>query len=239
MKKWLIVILAVLVGISFWWAWPKSETLEFTPYMVGHYRGFGLVPDDTFLLGMSFYRVTFTPPNEGRWEVEYVRPGYNHCKGFYDDGTLHEESKCLVELLGPYNHPCPDIHNVQFGRYYKPDGTLGSEVKNGTGVQTYWTLDGTKIWELELHDFKRVRHSRWHSNGQLLQTQAYVDGKVHGPFVTYYSSGAKKTEGADFQGDRSGKWIRYNEDGTVKKVEDYTALSDELSTQSQPSAGSD
>jgi antitoxin component YwqK of YwqJK toxin-antitoxin module len=85
-----------------------------------------------------------------------------------------------------------------------------------------WTPQGIKIWELELVDFERVRHTMWYRNGQLHETQTYVDGLVDGPFVSYYPSGVKRTEGACSEGDPVGKWIRYNEDGSVSKIEDYT-----------------
>ncbi len=202
------------------WSYPKSQVLEFSPTMVGHYRGFGILPDDTFLLGRSYYHVTETH-REAYFEIQYRHPGYNSFQGFYNDGTLREEGECFVEPLGFYNQPCPDISNVRTGKCYKPDGTLGSEIKNGSGVQIYWTDEGVKTWELEVRDFKRVRHSMWYPNGQLLDMQKYRDGRVDGPFVTYYSSGAKNTEGAYSLGDRVGKWVRYNEDGSIKAVEDY------------------
>ena len=88
-------------------------------------------------------------------------------------------------------------------------------------IDLYWTDEGVKTWELEVRDFKRVQHSRWYPNGQLAQTQKYRDGVVDGPFVDYYPSGARKVEGAYLLGERVGKWVRYNEDGTIKKIENY------------------
>ncbi|MHC4260015.1 MAG: toxin-antitoxin system YwqK family antitoxin, partial [Planctomycetota bacterium] len=128
-----------------------------------------------------------------------------------------------VEMYGYPLQPIPDEHKVLWSKCYKPDGTLCSEVENGTGTQMYWTPQGTKIWELELVNFERVRHTMWYRNGQLYVTETLVNGLVDGPFVSYYRSGVKLREGAYSKGDRVGKWIRYNEDGSVSKIEDYTA----------------
>ena len=221
MKKATSVSIVILVlGVFVAWVWPKSQVMGFSPNAVGHYRGFGIVGEDIFLFARSFYLVTHKT-DYGYYQVQYHHPGYNSFKGFYNNGALREEGECFVELDGAYNQPCPDISDVRIGKYCKPDGTLGSEINDGSGVKTYWTDDGVKIWELERRDFKRVRHSMWYRNGQLVQTQKYRDGVVDGRFVNYYPSGAKKVEGAYSSGDRVGKWVRYNEDGTIKKIENY------------------
>ena len=56
---------------------------------------------------------------------------------------------------------------------FRPDGTLGSMVQNGSGVQTYWYPDGMIRWRLELKDYKRVRHQMWNLSGKLISEQTY------------------------------------------------------------------
>jgi antitoxin component YwqK of YwqJK toxin-antitoxin module len=172
------------------------------------------------ILGKRYYLVTFSH-KDINLEVKYERPGHNCFKRFYPDGRLAEEGECLVELYNA-GEPIPDESDVLWSKSYKPDGTLGSEVKNGTGTQIYWNANGIKIWELELADFKRVRHSKWYANGQLQGACDYVDGSMDGPYVSYYPSGAKQTEGMCSKGHAVGKWIWYNEDGGISKIEDYT-----------------
>jgi hypothetical protein len=220
----LIIIIVLFLGVFAWWAWPKSHTLSCSPYHTSHYRGFGLPGAEDPVLGKKYYRVTFAY-EDTRLEVEYKGPRYNNFKRFYPDGTLAEEGKCMVELYDLPLQPVPDESNLLWSKCYKPDGTLCSEVENGTGIQTYWTPQGVKIWELELVDFERARHSMWYPNGQIHETQAYVGGLVNGSFVSYYPSGAKKTEGAYSKGDRVGKWIWYNGDGGISKTENYTTPS--------------
>ena len=211
----------LVLGLFTWWLWPKSHTLSCSPYHFGHYRGFGIPGAEDPILGKRYYRITFAY-EDTYMETEYKGLGYNNFRRFYPDGTLAEQGQCMVELYDSPLQPVPDESDLLWSKCYRPDGTLCSEVKNGTGTQMYWTTEGVKIWELELANFKRVRHTMWYPNGQLLTTQPYTDGFVDGPFVSYYPSGAKKNEGAYSKGDRAGKWIRYNEDGSISKIEDYT-----------------
>jgi hypothetical protein len=217
----LIIIILVFLSVFGWWAWPKKHTLSVSRYHVGHYTGFGIAGAESPVFGKRYYLVTVTYDGF-KLEVKYDRPGYNPFKRSYPDGTLAEEGECMVECYDPAE-PVPDESDLLWSRCYKPDGTLGSEVKNGTGTQIYWSPEGVKIWELELVDFKKVRSSIWHPNGQLAVMQKYRDGQMDGPFVTYYASGTKRTEGSYSKGDRVGKWIRYNEDGTVSEIEDYAS----------------
>ena len=151
--------------------------------------------------------------------IEYKEEGYNPYKAFYSDGSLQQEGECRIKIMGFEYAPYPNWSDLDWAKCYRPDGSLGSEVVDGTGTQTQWMPDGTKVWELELVNHKRVAHTMWYPNGQLQQHQEYRDGQVHGPYVGYYPSGVKKTEGAYDAGQRVGTWIRYNEDGSVKSTE--------------------
>lgn len=214
MRIILIVILTIFFVLFVLWLVPKSQPLEFSPDFIGYYRGFGLEGAPS-IFGKQYYLVKIKD-NDGVCWVSYRNEGYNHFEGFYTSGAIREEGECLVEVMGGYNRPCPERETVKWGKYYKPDGTLGSEVKEGTGLQTYWTLKGVKFWELELKDSKRVLLSMWFPNGQLHETLEYVDG----PFISYYPSGKKQTVGAYSKGKPSGKWIRYYEDGSIKEIEE-------------------
>ncbi len=212
----------LLAAVTVWWAWPKSQPLDLHPSVIGYYRGLGLTDEPNLLLGKSYYLVVWPYEDGGHCEIRYQRPGYNRFKGFYENGRVREEGECFVEIMGFDDQPSPDLHNVLWGNYYTPDGSLASSIRDSTGVQTYWTEDSTKTWELELRDFKRLRLTAWYPNGQLVHEQHYVEGKRDGAFVSYYSSGTKKTEGAYCAGERTGKWVRYNENGSVRKVEEYS-----------------
>ena len=95
---------------------------------------------------------------------------------------------------------------MRSGKFYKPDGTLGSEVSNGTGTQTLWYPDGTIRWELVLRNYTRFQHSWWFDNGQLIQTQHYVDGEVDGKFEAFHRNGKVRVQGEYANGERMGVW---------------------------------
>ncbi len=132
---------------------------------------------------------------------------------------MQQEGACLIEVIGFENGPYPDFYDVRWAKCYRPDGSLGSEVIDGTGTYTLWMQDGTKAWELKLVNYQRTAHTKWYPSGQLHGHQEYKDGSVHGPLIVYYPSGAKKTEGDYDTGLPKGDWIRYNEDGSINSVE--------------------
>jgi len=177
---------------------------------------------DNPLLGRSHYRVRITDVDGvGYTDVWIRRSEFCEFEGYYVNGQLREKERCRVEWMDGLGYPCPDLHDVQRGRYYKPDGELGSEVAAGTGVQTYWNLSGAKTWELELRDFQRKRHAFYYPNGQFMETMKYQSGQVHGPFVSFHPNGKKKLAGSYCRGERVGRWTYYNEGGSVEKTEDY------------------
>ena len=226
----LIPTLFALV-VSLLWAWPKSRGLSVSPTFIGHYRGLGLW-EGPGLFGRSYYRITFssTDPEDGLCEVYFSGYGFNRFRGEYPNGVLREEGECLVEPNGDSEDPMPDIHQVKWGNYYRPDGSLGSEIRDGTGVQIYWSREGVKLWELELRNFQRVRVSWWYPNGKLLMKQTYLDGLVHGPYVSYYPDGTKKSEGEYSRGEESGTWTRFDEDGKVDSTAQYAEAAEDAAS---------
>jgi hypothetical protein len=224
----LIVVIIALLGLFTWWAWPKEEAycpttlagLDSSCYIY-YYRGLGLTDNDHAIWGKRYYLISTLWSNGCYGKTNYQGPGYSDFKRFYPDGGIAAEGRCFVELLG---NTCliPDEENVQRAKYYKPDGTLASKVEYGTGTITYWRPKGIKKEEMEVAHFKVVRRSYWDPNGQLLATISCINGFPDGPGVLYYSSGGTRAEGFYSEGVRTGKWIMYNEDGSVSKIEDYT-----------------
>ena len=225
----LIPLFVALTMAGLWW-WPKSQPLSINEtFYTGHYRGLGLA-DDTSFFGKRFFRVVVQDGPYGYWEVDFKKPGYNAYRGYYSNGICREEGECFVEMNGGQVEPAPDSHNVRFGRFFRPDGKLGSEVVNGSGIQTLWYPDGTKRWELVLRDYERVRHSVWFDNGQLSQTQHYVSGEVDGSFESFHKNGKVRLHGAYVRGDRQGIWTRFDEDGKIESIEDYSVSPPRITT---------
>jgi hypothetical protein len=216
----------VCVVASIAWMWPKSDVLSYDEgrRYFGHFRGFGLAGNCgclQWLVGRSYYSVTYPPTGRRQDGVTTIsaKPGYNYFRGTYPDGTLREEGEGLTEYS--YIEPIPNTYKVRWGKYYHTDGTLGSEIVNGSGTQTYWIPDGTKVWELVLLDQVPVRVSEWYQNGEVAIVEQYKNGLRHGAFTSFWPDGRKKVEGAYNMGSRDGKWIRYDCNGKIASVEHY------------------
>ena len=89
------------------------------------------------------------------------------------------------------------------------------------------------------------RYVSWYENGQKLQEETWVDGKLNGQFITWYENGMKKqagyyvdglmqglyrewapdgikiVEGLMEAGKQQGKWTYWDENGNIFKQEDY------------------
>jgi hypothetical protein len=223
-------LFALVVAIL--WAWPKSRGLSIGLDYIGHYRGLGLW-EGPGPFGRSYYRLTFhsTDAEDGLCEVYFSGYGFNRFREKYPNGVFRQEGECLVEPNGfPEADPLPDIHHVKWGKHYRPDGSLGSEIRDGTGVQIFWSPEGVKLWELELRNFQRVRLCWWYRSGKLMLKQFYLDGLDHGPYVTYYPDGTKRSEGEYFRGERAGTWTEFDEDGNVVSTQQYAVAAEDVAS---------
>ena len=62
-----------------------------------------------------------------------------------------------------------------------------------------------------------VKATYYYDNGQVKQEGIYLDGKLHGKWVSYNEDGTKQTSGEYNQGEKVGTWTFYNA-ATIKKV---------------------
>jgi len=230
-----IIFLVLILGLVGWGVHPRSVPHPMNEkYVTAYYHGFDLAGAPGFL-GRLWGRVEFSDDDGGKWVFQYEHEGYNDFKAYYPNGNIREEGQCRVEVMGAHEQPFPDESDVRNSKCYLPDGTLGSEVTNGTGTQTHWTSKGVKIWELVLKDYVRQQHTIWFPDGQLRVTRNYREGRVHGPFKSYYQDGSVSTAGSYSFGERTGTWTRYRADGTRDSIETYEdgkLKSDEKSSKS-------
>lgn len=188
-----------------------------------HFRGLGL-NDSTGFLGRKWTGISLRYLDGSHYRVDYEAPGYNAFAGYYPDGSRREVGTCMVWVLEvDTTMPYPDFSDVEESRCYKPDGTLGSEVRDGTGVQTIWNPDGTKVSEQHLEKHVRTLQRNWHDNGQLSVELRYEEGSVHGPFTSFHPNGQVHMTGEHRLGFRVGVWTTYAPDGTVTEIKDYGA----------------
>lgn len=165
-------VIAVLLGVPY--SWPKSEQLQYlvTPNddHIGYYRGLGWIEEPGFF-GKNFYRLRIL--TGGGDPIEYVNVDVfidekDSCpfRAHYPDGTLRLQGVGSVEFTGyGGNEPVPNIDYPRAGNYYRPDGTLGSEIVDGTGVATIWNVDGAKMSEWRIEDYEFVSWTQYDVDG--------------------------------------------------------------------------
>ena len=66
-------------------------------------------------------------------------------------------------------------------------------------------------------DDNTVQATYYYDNGQVKQEGVYLDGKLHGKWVSYNEDGTKQTSGEYNQGEKVGTWTFYNA-ATINKV---------------------
>ncbi len=57
-----------------------------------------------------------------------------------------------------------------------------------------------------------VKATYYHDNGQIKEQGFYLDGKLHGKWVSYNENGTRQTTGEYQNGKKVGKWFFWNED---------------------------
>ena len=56
-----------------------------------------------------------------------------------------------------------------------------------------------------------VKATYYHDNGQIKEQGFYLDGKLHGKWISYNQDGTKQTIGEYENGKKTGKWFFWNE----------------------------
>lgn len=190
----LISTFVVLILLVVWWL-PKWDYIYLNQPWAGvrWYRGFGLC-DQPNILGKLYYRIdhVLTFPEDGICHIEF---SYNREKhpfiAWYPDGKLRAKGICKVIIDSNTNQPeFMDTTAIPDAEYYSPDGKIKTTVRNGTGVETYWSWDGVKVWELHLENGKRTQLRTWRRNGTLhMFAPCFKDNHHHGPVYFYDENG--------------------------------------------------
>jgi antitoxin component YwqK of YwqJK toxin-antitoxin module len=66
-------------------------------------------------------------------------------------------------------------------------------------------------------DNNMIQATYYYDNGQVKQEGEYLNGKLHGKWVSYNEDGTKQTSGEYNQGEKVGTWTFYNA-ATINKV---------------------
>lgn len=197
---WLAIGASLTLVLVFYW-YPKSVLLDDGGRLFFH--GFGVEDTRDTVLGRYYTRASFsiTSPEDGVCEADLTRVVEKDGREFYGfvahypNGRIRARglgeviiSTGQVDGQGIVMRPSVSLLDVAEGTFYHPQDNGQSIVRDGTGVETFWTHDGTKVWELELEGFQRRKLRVWHRNGQLRAEYAFKDGKKHGT-VEFFDAG--------------------------------------------------
>ena len=104
-----------------------------------YYRGFDLLDHFPGILGRQFYQFRMIGEDGSLFLFDVSRndPGYTDYQIYYPDGQLSMVAQCYLKFQGGgLQIPMPDDTNILSATCYRTDGSVGSEVINGAGVQT-------------------------------------------------------------------------------------------------------
>lgn len=168
----LYLVLALLVGLLVGLATlavsvEKTRTLETSSKWSASYSGLGIV-DSNGVFGFQYREFLIDDLPNRTWSVSRVNSDCHPMVGYYPDGSICAKGFCRIEGTGRNMYPL--IDEVCEATTYKPDGTVGSRVVNGTGRFALYFPDGTLNWEFVFADYERISYSHWDEDGELLGT---------------------------------------------------------------------
>jgi hypothetical protein len=197
--RWVFVgvrfALSCFVGVAVWYGYPRRALVNDDGIV--YYHGLGLSREPAFW-GRVYDEVVFplTVAEDGFCAVECNAPARTSVSGerlysflaHYPNGRIRARGLCRWPLNSE-GEP-KGIIEVVSGTFWDPAGSTSSQIQNGTGIETYWTHDGKKVWESTVDRYRRTRLKCWHRNGQLQAEYACRDGKFNGLVQFYAEDGS-------------------------------------------------
>ncbi|MHB8974983.1 MAG: toxin-antitoxin system YwqK family antitoxin [Pirellulaceae bacterium] len=168
------------------------------------YRGFGIETTEGTVLGRRYTRAVFaiTVPEDGFCEVDFARSVTKRGTEYYPFIANYPDGSARAKGIGRFtitdgfvdregNRLQPSVALIKSGEgvFFQAGENVRSAVRDGTGVETFWTHAGVKVWELNLRDYEREKLTTWHRNGKLKAEYAFKDGSIHGIVRFYDPSG--------------------------------------------------
>ena len=106
---------------------------------------------------------------------------------------------------------------------YRPDGTVGSHIRNGSGKWMTWYKNGKKERECEYVNGKLSgKLIMWYENGRKSSECEFLDNIPHGKHIYYWhETSLKSYEGKYSHGQEHGRWIFYDKKGRITDIVEY------------------
>lgn len=123
-------------------------------------------------------------------------------KGWWKDGKLEYEAA----WLGPRLVTAAD---------YKPDGSVGAEIKAGQGWRRSYDDDGSLLIETPYRNGRIDGTERHFDGGKLSASIAYAAGKTQGDVREFDPQGRVRMRGQYHDDVKDGEWVKLDETGKV------------------------
>jgi len=148
-------------------------------------------------------------------EMQYAdgtQDGYARMYYFVPDP---QQRPCYGKLIGDFNFKNGERHGTQKDyRCNQGNMTVAKQSEYNEGQllsETSYHHNGVKAYEKRYNGLNK----EWNKAGKLIAEYNLVDGVESGSKVLYHDNGQVKLKGQMLNGDYTGNWTAYNEDGTL------------------------
>ncbi len=158
----------------------------------------------------------------GKW-TEWHRNGQRSGTGNYDHGKKDGSWIYWYDNGHPSAVMNYERGILLFAKSYRPNGTVGSHIRNGTGKWVTWYKNGKKEQECNYVNGKLTgKLTMWYENGRKSSEAEFLDNVPHGQQIYYWHETGRKTyEGKYYHGQEHGRWIFYDKNGNITDVKEY------------------
>jgi len=145
----------------------------------------------------------------GYWN-EWYENGNKKVQGNYKDGLRDGKWTYWNEDGSKKNEDCFKNNEITSEKSF---------MKNGTMYERTCTFN--RVYLKHYKDNHPYKEEIFKSGDLISLKELNKDGKSHGKYSSWYLKGRKHEEGMYNNGEKIGKWIYYNLDGSIKEEKEY------------------
>ena len=88
---------------------------------------------------------------------------------------------------------------------------------------TYYSDSFTKkeVFYVDEKNLKQDKCVRYYISGEICEVYYFVDDLMNGNYKRYNAKSWLETDGEFVNGNKEGKWIKFNEDGSIREIKFY------------------
>jgi antitoxin component YwqK of YwqJK toxin-antitoxin module len=139
-----------------------------------------------------------------------------------DEASIYENVKCLGKISGVFNYKNGIPEGLQTSYDYTKEG-IRYLIKTETyanGIMNKHVKFFSNGKEEKVIQFGKC-YEYYENGNKLAEYTTDKDGQLQGKYISWYQSGKIIMSGEFINDDKSGLWTEYNEDGSIKIIEEY------------------